>query len=163
MKIFAILSVLVLLLTLVGVLSLMMNLAVTMIIANKRMEIMRLTLRDGGKLMATTVAGINQIETLKASGAENGFFQKWSGYQASVNAQQIRVNKMEQYLGSIPNLVSTLADLWSFRRRMRFGTFAQCSTLPMIPIPIRSRPILNITPWRKTFSNWICSVTMTRP
>ena len=99
-----------LLLTLVGVLSLMMNLAVTMIIANKRMEIMRLTLRDGGKLMATTVAGINQIETLKASGAENGFFQKWSGYQASVNAQQIRVNKMEQYLGSIPNLVSTLAD-----------------------------------------------------
>ena len=96
--------------TLVGVLSLMMNLAVTMVIANKRMEIMRLSLRDGGKLMATTVAGINQIETLKASGAENGFFQKWSGYQASVNAQRIRVNKIEQYLGAIPNLVSTLAN-----------------------------------------------------
>ena len=99
-----------LLLTLIGVISLMLNLAVTMIISNKRMEVMRVTLRDNGKLMATTIAGINQIETLKASGAENGFFQKWSGYQASVNAQQVRVQKMEQYLGAIPGLVSALAD-----------------------------------------------------
>lgn len=35
-------------------------------------------MRDAGKLAGTTVAGIEMIETIKASGAENGFFEKWA-------------------------------------------------------------------------------------
>ena len=96
--------------TLVGLIGLMANLGVSMLISRKRMEVMRVRLRDGGKLNATTVSGISLIETLKASGAENGFFQKWSGYQASVNAQQVSFQKLEQYLSAVPDLVSTLAD-----------------------------------------------------
>ena len=37
-------------------------------------------MRDSGKLAGATVAGIEMIETIKASGAENGFFEKWAGY-----------------------------------------------------------------------------------
>ena len=59
---------------------------------------------------AVTVAGIEMIETIKASGVENGFFQKWSGYQASVNAQNVKSNKMNNYLGMIPAFLSTLAN-----------------------------------------------------
>ena len=99
-----------LLLTLIGIISLMLNLGVSMLISRKQMEVMRVKLRDAGNLTSTTMSGISQIETLKASGAENGFFQKWSGYHAAVNAQEVSFQKTEQLLGAIPSLVSTLAD-----------------------------------------------------
>ena len=67
-------------------------------------------MRDSGKLAGATVAGIEMIETIKASGAENGFFEKWAGYQASVNTQQVRFEKLNQYLGMIPSFVSSLAN-----------------------------------------------------
>ena len=48
--------------------------------------------------------------TIKASGAENGFFEKWSGYQASVNAQKVKAETMNSCLGMIPTFLSTLAN-----------------------------------------------------
>ncbi len=33
---------------------------------------------------------IEMIETIKASGAENGYFEKWAGYQAGVNTQNVK-------------------------------------------------------------------------
>jgi ABC-type multidrug transport system fused ATPase/permease subunit len=44
--------------------------------ANQRLAI------DGGKVMGAAMNGLMLIETLKASGAEADFFEKWSGYQA---------------------------------------------------------------------------------
>jgi ABC-type bacteriocin/lantibiotic exporter with double-glycine peptidase domain len=67
-------------------------------------------MRDAGKLASATVAGIEMIETIKASGAENGYFEKWSGYQASVNTQKVKYAKLNQYLGMIPSLVSSLTN-----------------------------------------------------
>ena len=98
-------------LTLVGVASVVINLVVSKIISNKRINITRVQMRDAGKLAGSTVAGIEMIETIKASGAENGFFEKWAGYQASVNTQQVRFERLNQYLGMIPELVSSLANI----------------------------------------------------
>ena len=67
-------------------------------------------MRDAGKLAGATTNGIELIETLKASGAENGFFEKWSGYQASVNTQQMKFFKLDQFLGVLPSLISMLAS-----------------------------------------------------
>ena len=67
-------------------------------------------MRDSAKLSSATVAGIEMIETIKASGAENGYFKRWSGYQASVNTQQVKFMKVNQYLGLIPQFVSALAN-----------------------------------------------------
>ena len=100
-----------LILTLVGVASIVINLVVSRIISNKRINITRVQMRDAGKLAGATVAGIEMIETIKASGAENGFFEKWAGYQASVNTQQVRFERLNQYLGMIPELVSSLANI----------------------------------------------------
>lgn len=50
------------------------------------------------------------IETIKASGAENGFFGKWAGYQASVNAQEVKAARTNSYLGMIPAFLSALAN-----------------------------------------------------
>lgn len=74
----------------------------------KRINITRVQMRDAGKLAGTTVAGIEMIETIKASGAENGFFEKWAGYQASVNTNQVRFQRMNQILGLLPQLISSV-------------------------------------------------------
>ena len=68
-------------------------------------------MRDAGKLAGATVAGVEMIETIKASGAKNGFFERWAGYQASVNAQKIKYAKINQYLGMIPSVVSTITGI----------------------------------------------------
>lgn len=97
-------------LSLIGISSILINLFVSRIISKKRVNITRVQMRDSGKLAGTTVAGIEMIETIKASGAENGFFEKWAGYQASVNTQKVKFAKLNQYLGLIPQLVSALTN-----------------------------------------------------
>ena len=94
------------LLTLVGLVSVLSQLLVSRFISAKRVNITRVMMRDSGKLAGATVSGIEMIETIKASGAENGFFEKWSGYQASVNTQNVRFQRINQYLGIIPAVIS---------------------------------------------------------
>ena len=65
-----------LLLTAAGVCSVVINLLLAQLISKKRINISRVMARDAGKLAGATVAGISMVETLKASGAENGFFEK---------------------------------------------------------------------------------------
>ena len=98
-------------LTLIGIVSIFINLIVSRIISQKRVNITRIQMRDSGKLAGTTVAGIEMIETIKASGSENGFFEKWAGYQASVNTQQVKFAKLNQVLGIIPSMVNQLTDI----------------------------------------------------
>lgn len=95
-----------LLLTLVGIVSILAQLFVSRFISAKRVNITRVMMRDSGKLAAATVSGIEMIETIKSSGAENGFFEKWSGYQASVNTQNVRYLKINQYLGIVPLIIA---------------------------------------------------------
>lgn len=99
------------LLTFVGVLSILCNLGLSHLIAGKRINITRVQMRDSGKLSGATVSGIEMIETIKANGAENGYFEKWAGYQASVNTQQVKYARLNQYLGLLPALVSSLTGV----------------------------------------------------
>ena len=62
--------------TLVGVASIAINLSLARIISAKRVNISRVQVRDMAKLDSATVAGVEMIETIKASGAENGYFEK---------------------------------------------------------------------------------------
>ena len=98
------------LLTVVGLVTIVLNLLVSQLISAKRVNITRVQLRDAGKLSAATVSGIQMVETIKSSGAENGYFQKWAGYQASVNAQSVRFARLNQILGMIPSALSAIAD-----------------------------------------------------
>ena len=97
-------------LTCIGLLSVAVNAAVSKFISNKRINITRVMMRDQGKLSAATVGAVDMIETIKASGAENGYFEKWSGYQASVNTQTVRFQKQDTVLGFIPGMVSGILD-----------------------------------------------------
>ena len=97
-------------LTLIGLVTLVLNIFMSRVISNHRINITRVQMRDAGKLEAATVSGIEMIETIKASGAENGFFQKWAGYQASVNLQSGKTALTDSFLGMIPTFFSTLAN-----------------------------------------------------
>ena len=95
-------------LTLIGLFSVLANLVISQIVLKKRINITRVQMRDAGKLAGTTVAGIEMIETIKASGAENGFFEKWAGYQASVNTNQVHFQRINQLFGLLPELINAL-------------------------------------------------------
>ena len=97
-------------LTLVGVASIVIDAAMSRVISAKRVNITRVQMRDQGKLFSTAVAGIEMIETIKASGTENGYFARWAGFQASVNTQKVRYERLNAYLGMIPTLVTTLTN-----------------------------------------------------
>ena len=51
------------------------------------------------------------IETIKATGAENGFFTKWSGYQALVSNGNVKMMRINIFLGLIPEALTRIADI----------------------------------------------------
>lgn len=97
-------------LTVIGVLSVFINLAMSRFISKRRIDITRVQLKDSGKLSGMTVSGIEMVESIKANGAENGFFEKWAGYQAGAFAGQKRYTKLDAYLGLVPQLVCVVTN-----------------------------------------------------
>ena len=96
--------------TLVGIVSLAVNLFVARYLSDKRINVTRVQMRDAGRLAATTLAGISMTETIKSSGAERGFFRKWAGYQASVNTQTVRFSMLNDCVGMLPLFISTASN-----------------------------------------------------
>lgn len=97
-------------LTIVGVSSIVINMFTANAISKRRINLSRAKMRDAGKLSSATTAGIEMIETIKASGAEEGYFRKWAGYQAGVNTAKVRFLKLDQYLGNVPSIVSSFTN-----------------------------------------------------
>jgi NHLM bacteriocin system ABC transporter peptidase/ATP-binding protein len=65
---------------------------------------------EQGKLFATSVVGLQSIETLKSTGAESDFFSKWAGYHAhAINSEQ----KLAIYQQTIDLLPAILLSLTS--------------------------------------------------
>ena len=98
------------LMTLVGITSLVLNFIVAKYLADKRVNLTRVQMRDEGKLASATLAGISLTETIRASGAEAGFFRKWSGYQAAVNKEQVRFTTLSTRIGLIPQFISSASN-----------------------------------------------------
>ena len=99
------------LLTVVGLLTVAANAAMARYISSKRVNIARSGAMNAGKLYGTTIGGIEMIETIKAAGAESGYFGRWAGYQAAVNESAARTARLNEYLGMVPALLSQLANI----------------------------------------------------
>ncbi len=100
-----------LVLTIVGILTVLINALTARYISKRRVNISRANMMDAGKLYATTVGGIEMIETIKAAGAETGFFGRWAGFQASVNEANNRMTRLNEYLGAIPVIMTNIANI----------------------------------------------------
>ncbi|MBE9180195.1 NHLP family bacteriocin export ABC transporter peptidase/permease/ATPase subunit [Oculatella sp. LEGE 06141] len=64
--------------------------------------------QEYGKASGIAIAGLQSMETLKASGLESDFFARWVGYYTkAINAQQ-ELGLINRFLGLLPSLLSTL-------------------------------------------------------
>jgi ATP-binding cassette subfamily C protein len=64
--------------------------------------------QDEGKAAGLAIAGIQGIETLKASGMESGFFAKWAGYYSKSAMAQQELESSTLALGVLPVLFEGL-------------------------------------------------------
>ena len=96
--------------TLIGVGSMLLNIFAARFVSKKRVNLTRIQMRDSANLDSTTLAGISMTETIKASGAEAGFFRKWAGYHAAVNKQKVLFSMLSTKYNLIPKLLSSISN-----------------------------------------------------
>jgi NHLM bacteriocin system ABC transporter peptidase/ATP-binding protein len=99
------------LLTALGVVTAILNLAALRYISKKRKIYNQRLQLEGGKLLGVSMGGLQMIETLKATGSESDFFSQWSGHYAKViNAQQA-MGRASLFLNVFPTLMVSLNSL----------------------------------------------------
>lgn len=102
-------------LTLISVGLVVANIVILRVVARTRVDATRRLRQDKGRLTGTTYNGLQMIETLKATGTENDFFARWSGFQTKVSNGQQQLGVSNQILDVVPTLLvslSTALVLW---------------------------------------------------
>jgi NHLM bacteriocin system ABC transporter peptidase/ATP-binding protein len=102
-------------LTLISVGLVIANIVILRVVARTRVDATRRLRQDKGRLTGTTYNGLQMIETLKATGTENDFFARWSGFQTKVSNGQQQLGVSNQILDVVPTLLvslSTALVLW---------------------------------------------------
>jgi NHLM bacteriocin system ABC transporter peptidase/ATP-binding protein len=96
-------------LTLIGISFVGLNLFALQLGARQRADTNMRLMQVQGKADGQAIAGLQNMETLKASGAEADFFTRWAGYYAkAVNARQ-EMETLNQRMGILPTLLSSLS------------------------------------------------------
>jgi len=97
-------------LSMIGIGAALINMLVARMVSKKRVDMSRVMQRDSGKLAGITMSGFEMIETIKASGAENGFFERWAGYFAKQGNAQVIFAKANQLYAIIPSLLQQITN-----------------------------------------------------
>lgn len=97
-------------LAIIGLTCTVLSLVASQFAARKRRDLIRANERQHALEAATSAAGFQMIETIKASGAENGFFSRWSGYLANAVNSQVKIAYQSALLGIPAALASSLAN-----------------------------------------------------
>jgi ABC-type bacteriocin/lantibiotic exporter with double-glycine peptidase domain len=99
------------LLTLVALTVAALNVVILRVVARKRRDGNRKLLKDAEKVMGTAMAGIQQIETIKAGGSESEFFSRWAGYHAKLLNSEQRLGAFSLVLTSGPVLLGGISEI----------------------------------------------------
>ncbi|GGF57624.1 NHLP family bacteriocin export ABC transporter peptidase/permease/ATPase [Azorhizobium oxalatiphilum] len=89
------------------------------------------------KTHGRAIQGINMVETLKASGADDAFFAQWSGYLALLVRERQAAGRIEALLGALPDslmlanrgVVLAVSAWLVMQGRMSVGELAAFQTL----------------------------------
>ncbi|WP_026734747.1 NHLP family bacteriocin export ABC transporter peptidase/permease/ATPase subunit [Fischerella sp. PCC 9605] len=81
-------------------------------ISRQRTDANQRLIQEYGKAAGTSIAALQSIETLKASGLESDFFSRWSGYYTkAINSQQ-ELGTTNQIFSVLPMLMSALSSMF---------------------------------------------------
>jgi NHLM bacteriocin system ABC transporter peptidase/ATP-binding protein len=78
-------------------------------VSRRRRDVNVVLVSETAKLNAVSFAGIQAIETIKASGSEDDFFARWSGQQAKVVNGRQELGVATQALATVPTLLGALS------------------------------------------------------
>ncbi|MFF1380980.1 NHLP family bacteriocin export ABC transporter peptidase/permease/ATPase subunit [Streptomyces sp. NPDC058308] len=95
-------------LTLVGVGIALMNIVAMRIVIRLRAIGTQKLRADSAKLTNTSYTGLQLIETMKATGGENGYFRRWAGQHATTLEEQQRLGVPSAWLGVVAPTLATL-------------------------------------------------------
>jgi len=98
-------------LTVIGISSAVLNMILAQYMAKKSVTFARLSQSSGGNLSSLTMSSIDMIETIKASGAEGGVFERYAGYLAKQHNADIAGQKFSMYFGLIPSIIGQILNL----------------------------------------------------
>lgn len=87
-----------------------LNIIMVQIVADKQVDMSRAVERNSGKLNGVTMASLGCIETVKAAGAEDAFFRRWTQYFADFYNSQVRMNRTMAYLNTMPQLLIQMGN-----------------------------------------------------
>ena len=99
-----------LILTAVGLSTLVINLLIAKRLGKLRREISATKAKDVANMNSATVTGIDIIQTIKATGSENGYFERWSGFHASANRVKVQFMRRTQFLVTAPFYLQELSN-----------------------------------------------------
>jgi ATP-binding cassette, subfamily C, bacterial len=100
-----------LILTLIGVAFITINLLALQWISRQRSDTSTRLMQEQGKVSGVAIAGLQSMETLKASGLESDFFTRWAGYYAkALNARQ-DMDRLNQRLGMLPTFLTAISSM----------------------------------------------------
>jgi len=98
------------LLTLVGLGVVLVNMVVVRYISRRRVDMSRAAELDQGKFFGVTISCLDNMETIKAAGAEGGFFEHWAGYFACMHNSSMRIDRYSTLMNILPQLLAQLAN-----------------------------------------------------
>jgi ATP-binding cassette, subfamily C, bacterial len=100
------------LLTSVVVLFAIVNVVVLQWVSRQRVDGNIKAAQNFGKVNGVAIAGLQSIETLKASGLESDFFSRWAGYYTKATNAQQELSLVNQRLGLLPSLITALSTVF---------------------------------------------------
>ena len=98
-------------LTIIGVVLAFGNVLALRWIARRRVDANMRLRQEVGKVSGVAIAGLQSMETLKASALESSFFSRWAGYYTKATAARQELGTANQSIGVLPGFLSALTTL----------------------------------------------------
>lgn len=99
------------LLTIVGIITAVFNLWFLKFTSRRRADMNLRLISEAGKLQGASMGGLQLIETLKATGSESDFFEKWAGNQAKLMNAEQEIGYSNRLLAAVPAFLNSLNSI----------------------------------------------------
>ena len=86
----------------------LLNVAVFRALSRARVDAAQRVQQEFGQFQSASISGIQAIETLKATGADDDYFARWAGFQARHLNNQRRIGTYEVLANAVPPLLMGL-------------------------------------------------------